>query len=81
MQRALPWLYEHYYRLQDRILKRVFHKLYTKLPILAYLSLLYENINRAWLYKETKVSVLQANAKLVQKGECWTWNQWPCVQY
>ena len=32
-------------------------------------------INRAWLYKEPKVSVLQANAKWVQKGECWTWNQ------
>ena len=32
-------------------------------------------INRAWLGKEPKVSVLQANAKLVQKGECWTWNQ------
>ena len=25
-------------------------------------------INRAWLYKEPKVWVLQANAKLVQKG-------------
>ena len=25
--------------------------------------------------KEPKVSVLQANAKLVKKGECWTWNQ------
>ena len=22
-----------------------------------------------------KVSVLQANAQLTQKGECWTWNQ------
>ena len=22
-----------------------------------------------------KVFVLQANAELVQKGECWTWNQ------
>ena len=32
-------------------------------------------INRAWLYKEPKVSVLQANAQLAQKGECWTWNQ------
>ena len=29
-------------------------------------------INRAWLYKEPKVSVLQANAQLAQKGECWT---------
>ena len=25
--------------------------------------------------KEPKVCVLQANAKLAQKGECWTWNQ------
>ena len=25
-----------------------------------------------WLYKEPKVSVLQANAQLVQKGKCWT---------
>ena len=33
-------------------------------------------INRAWLYKELKVSVLQANVNLVQKGECWAWNQW-----
>ena len=33
-------------------------------------------INRAWLYKEPKDSVLQANVNLVQKGECWTWNQW-----
>ena len=32
-------------------------------------------INRAWLYKEPKVSVLQENAQLAQKGECWTWNQ------
>ena len=32
-------------------------------------------INKAWLHKEPKISVLQANAKLVQKGECWTWNQ------
>ena len=32
-------------------------------------------INTAWLYKELKVSVLQAYAKLVQKGECWNWNQ------
>ena len=32
-------------------------------------------IHRASLYKEPKVSVLQAKAKLVQKGECWTWNQ------
>ena len=32
-------------------------------------------INKAWLYKELKVSVLQANAKLVQRGACWTWNQ------
>ena len=32
-------------------------------------------INRVWLYSEPKVSVLQAAAKLVQKGECWTWNQ------
>ena len=28
-----------------------------------------------WLCKEPKVSVLQANAQLVQKGECWTLNQ------
>ena len=27
-------------------------------------------INRAWLYKEPKVSVLQANVHLAQKGEC-----------
>ena len=26
-------------------------------------------------YKEPKVSGLQANVKLVQKGKCWTWNQ------
>ena len=32
-------------------------------------------INRAWLYKTPKVSILQANTQLVQKGECWTWNQ------
>ena len=32
-------------------------------------------INRTWLYKEPTVPVLQANAKLVQKEECWTWNQ------
>ena len=32
-------------------------------------------INRAWLYKEPKASILQANAQLAQKGECWTWNQ------
>ena len=32
-------------------------------------------ISRAWLYKEAKVPVLQANAHLAQKGECWTWNQ------
>ena len=32
-------------------------------------------INTAWLYKEPEVSVLQANAQLSQKGECWTWNQ------
>ena len=32
-------------------------------------------INRIWLHKEPKVSVLQANAKLVQRGECRTWNQ------
>ena len=32
-------------------------------------------INRAWQYKEPKVSVLQTNAKLVQRGEFWTWNQ------
>ena len=31
--------------------------------------------NRAWLHKEPKVSVLQANAQLAQKGDCWTWNQ------
>ena len=27
------------------------------------------------LVRINRVSVLQANAKLVQKGECWTWNQ------
>ena len=32
-------------------------------------------INRAWLYKERKSSILQANAKLAKKRECWTWNQ------
>ena len=32
-------------------------------------------INRTWLHKEPKVSVLHANAKLIEKGECWTWNQ------
>ena len=32
-------------------------------------------ISRVWLYKESKVSVLQANVNLVQKWECWTWNQ------
>ena len=32
-------------------------------------------INRVWVYKEPKFSVLQVNAKLVQKGECSTWNQ------
>ena len=32
-------------------------------------------INRGWLCREPQVSVLQANAKLVQRGECWTWNQ------
>ena len=32
-------------------------------------------INRAWLFKEPKVSLSQANAKLAQKEECWTWNQ------
>ena len=32
-------------------------------------------INRAGIYKEPEVSVLQANVKLVQNGECWTWNQ------
>ena len=32
-------------------------------------------INIVCLYKEPKVSVLQTNAKLVEKGECWTWNQ------
>ena len=26
-------------------------------------------------YKKSKVSVLQANVNLVQKGECWTWNR------
>ena len=26
----------------------------------------------AWLYEEPKVSVLQANVNLVQKGDCWT---------
>ena len=33
------------------------------------------NLVRAWLCKEWKVPVLKANAKLVQKWECWTWNQ------
>ena len=37
-------------------------------------------INRAWLFKEPKVSVSQTNAKLAQKGECWTWNQRSQVQ-
>ena len=32
-------------------------------------------INRAWLYKDPKVSVFQANVNLLQKGECCTWNQ------
>ena len=32
-------------------------------------------INSTWLYKEPKVSVLQGHAKLVQKGDCWVWNQ------
>ena len=32
-------------------------------------------IKRAWLHKESKVSVVQANAKLAQKEKCWTWNQ------
>ena len=32
-------------------------------------------INRARLFQEPQVSVLQANAKLVQKGECWTRSQ------
>ena len=32
-------------------------------------------INRAWLYKEPKVSVLQPNAQLAQIGECCIWNQ------
>ena len=32
-------------------------------------------INRARLYKERKSSILQANAKLAKKRECWTWNQ------
>ena len=32
-------------------------------------------INRAWLYKELEISVLQANVELVQKGEWWTCNQ------
>ena len=31
-------------------------------------------ISRAWLHKEPKVLVLQPNAKLVQKRECWNWN-------
>ena len=31
--------------------------------------------NRAWLYREPKVSVLQANNNLVQNGQCWTWKQ------
>ena len=29
-------------------------------------------INKVCRYKEPKVSVLQANTKLAQKGECWT---------
>ena len=32
-------------------------------------------INRAWLCKEPKVSVLQANTQSAQKGGCWSWNQ------
>ena len=42
---------------------------------ITWFLLLSVRINRAWCYKEPKVSVLQANANLVQKGECWTWNQ------
>ena len=34
-------------------------------------------INRARIHMEPKVSDLQANAKLVQKDECWTLNQRP----
>ena len=34
-------------------------------------------INRAllYIYKDPKVSVLQTNTQLAQKGQCWTWNQ------
>ena len=31
--------------------------------------------NKTWLYEESKVSVIQANVHLAQKGECWTWKQ------
>ena len=32
-------------------------------------------LNRAWLYKDPKVSVLQANVQVAKKGKCWTLNQ------
>ena len=32
-------------------------------------------INRAWLHKESKVSVVQAIAMLAMKTKCLTWNQ------
>ena len=31
-------------------------------------------VNTAWLYKQPKVSILQANAQLTQKGEWRTWD-------
>ena len=39
------------------------------MPILAFLCLCEK------LYKELKVSDLQANVQIIQKGESWTWNQ------
>ena len=39
-----------------------------------------DRTHRAWLFKKLKFSVLHANAKLVQKGECWTWNKSSWVQ-
>ena len=38
-------------------------------------------INRAWLYKDPEVSVLQANAKLVQREDVGLGIRVPGVQY
>ena len=38
-------------------------------------SLLGNSYTTWYLYKEPKVAVLQANVNLVQKEECWTWDQ------